>query len=198
MRWTAIAPVVLAFVSAACVTSDEPDTPAAGRASTEPAPPTVPAVSTAPGSSVPETSVTGSRPIDFGSTAATVTAADGTTCDLCLWLADTVDRRARGLMFVTDLGPADGMAFRYPRPRTGTFWMKDTVMPLSIVFYSADGDHLDAFDMEPCVTDTCESYVTPTDFLVAVEVPRGELDGLGLTPGSRLVLHDTPCVTPGT
>ena len=53
-------------------------------------------------------------------------------------------------MFVTDLGAADAMAFRYPSPHTGSFWMKNTLMPLSIAFFAPTGEFLDAFDMEPC------------------------------------------------
>lgn len=137
--------------------------------------------------------VPGVFPEDFTTTAAVAIAADGTTCELCVWLADTADRRSRGLMFVTDLGPADAMAFRYPDPHTGTFWMKNTLLPLSIAFYSPDGDFMDAFDMEPCTDDPCPNYSTPSEFLVAVEVPQGGLDALGLTPGSTLELLDLPC-----
>lgn len=135
----------------------------------------------------------GATPQGFATTSARVTTADGSTCDLCLWLAAHGDQRSQGLMFVTDLGDADGMAFVYPQPRTGAFWMKDTPMPLSIAFYSPDGAFMRSFDMEPCVAEPCESYVTPTDFLVAVEVPQGELDEFGLVDGSTLELLDEVC-----
>jgi uncharacterized membrane protein (UPF0127 family) len=96
-------------------------------------------------------------------------------------------------MFVTDLGGADGMVFRYPGPTTGAFWMRNTVMPLSIAFFAADGSYLDAFDMEPCVADPCATYPTPADFVDSIEVPQGALAGLGIEPGSTLVVHDLPC-----
>lgn len=136
---------------------------------------------------------TGVPPAGFPTTRAVVTDADGTTCEVCLWLADNVEDRARGLMFVTDLGVADGMAFRYPEPRTGTFWMENVALPLSIAFFAADGAYLDAFDMEPCRIDPCPHYGTPTDFLVAVEVEQGRLGELGLVEGSTLELLDLPC-----
>jgi uncharacterized membrane protein (UPF0127 family) len=134
-------------------------------------------------------------PEGFGRTAARVTTEDGEICDLCLWLAESADQRARGLMSVTDLGPADGMAFRYPAPHTGRFWMKDTILPLSIAFFGPDGAFLDAFDMEPCTADPCRRYPTPGDFLVAVEVVQGRLDAVGMVPGSTLELLDLPCDT---
>jgi hypothetical protein len=133
------------------------------------------------------------RPEGFATTQAVVTNADGSTCEICLWLADSSEQRALGLMFVTDVGPADGMAFRYQDPHTGTFWMENTVLPLSIAFFAPDGSFLEAFDMEPCTTDSCPKYATPRSFLVAVEVPQGDLDDVGLVAGSRLELLDIPC-----
>jgi uncharacterized membrane protein (UPF0127 family) len=143
-------------------------------------------------------SVTGSGPDQVVPTGydlvqATVTSGDGTECELCLWLADTAEQRRAGLMFVTDLGAGDGMAFRYPSPHSGTFWMKNTLLPLSIAFFAPDGAFVDAFDMEPCTTDDCPNYRTPADFLVAIETTQGDLDRLGIGPGSTLALTDLPC-----
>ena len=132
-------------------------------------------------------------PEGFGSVAATVTTDSGEVCEVCLWLADTNDLRRRGLMFVTDLGGADGMAFLYPSPHTGTFWMRNTVTPLSIAFFAPDGAYLDAFDMAPCTAEPCLQYATPPDFTVAIEVFQGDLDEVGIGPGSRLDLSDLPC-----
>ncbi len=143
------------------------------------------------------------EPEGFESTAARVTAADGTVCEVCLWLADTVELRNRGLMGVTDLGPADGMAFVYPEPNTTRFWMKDTLLALSIAFFASDGEFLDSFDMEPCValdSGDCARYPTAPDFLVAIETVQGELGSFGMLPGSTLELLDHPCplaVVPG-
>lgn len=132
-------------------------------------------------------------PEGFERVRATVTEPDGTLCELCLWLADTGDRRSRGLMFVTDLGDADGMAFVYPTPHAGNFWMKNTPLPLSIAFFGVDGAHLAAFDMEPCTEEPCAFYRTPGDFLVAIETTQGGLADLGIGPGSVLAVTDLPC-----
>ncbi len=132
-------------------------------------------------------------PVGFDSTMARVTGSDGTVCDICVWLADSTSKRALGLMNVTDLGGADAMAFVYPEAHTGSFWMKNTVMPLSIAFFAPDGGFLQAFDMEPCVADPCLSYATPPDFLIALEVPQGELPAFDIEPGSTFELLDLPC-----
>jgi uncharacterized membrane protein (UPF0127 family) len=133
------------------------------------------------------------RPDGFDLVRARVTASDGSVCELCVWLAASAEQRRRGLMSVTDLGGADAMAFRYDAPHTGSFWMKDTVLPLSIAFFGADGGYLDAFEMAPCTTDPCPTYPTPADFVVAVETVSGRLAELGIAAGSTLELLDLPC-----
>ena len=147
-----------------------------------PAPPTA-APTTAP-DVVPE---------GFGTISARAVAADGEICDLCLWLADDVATRGRGLMGVTSLGGLDGMAFRYDAPHSTSFTMRNTMMPLSIAFFGPDRSYLGAFDMEPCLVEACPSYPTPTGFVVALEVPRGGLAELGLDAGSTLELGREGC-----
>ncbi len=78
-------------------------------------------------------------PSGFSSVATTITKPDGTVCETCMLLAATEAERERGLMGVTSLGGYDGMVFRYDEPTTGAYWMKDTVMPLSIAFFGGDG-----------------------------------------------------------
>ena len=70
------------------------------------------------------------QPAGFELTAARVTAADGEVCELCLWLADSPDRRRQGLIGVTDLGRADGMVFRYDEPSPSAFHMRGAPLPL--------------------------------------------------------------------
>lgn len=139
------------------------------------------------------------RPAGFATTAVAVTDRPGADpCELCLWLADDAERRRRGLRGVTELEPAVGMAFVFEAPRTTAFTMRDTLLPLSIAFFGSDGEYLDGFDMEPCTAEPCPSYPTPDDVAVAVEVPQGMLDELGLVPGSRLELLDRECDTPSS
>ncbi len=195
--------MLAAFLLTACTSPSDAvssDPAASDPAASEPIPTT--AAGTAGSSdavtSVPVTAtaeVSRVRPEGFETRQARSTLPDGTICEFCVWLADTADLRSRGLMFVTDLGPAQAMAFRYPDPHTGTFWMKDTVLALSIAFYAPDGGFLSSLDMEPCTTDECPSYRTAADFEIAVEVPQGELAELGLVEGSTFELLDLPCDT---
>jgi uncharacterized membrane protein (UPF0127 family) len=181
-------------VSTSASTSSTPTTPPTTSASAATAPtaprPSSPVVTTTVPTTLPAGVVV---PEGFGQVAATVSAADGTECELCLWLAETGSQRALGLMYVTDVGGPDGMIFRYDSPNTSAFWMKNTVMPLSIAFYDQGGAYLDAFDMAPCTADPCPTYPTPANFTDAIEVPQGMLDELGIKPGSVLVVSDLPC-----
>jgi uncharacterized protein len=135
-------------------------------------------------------------PEGFPTTAARVTTVDGDVCDLCLWVAADDERRGRGLMGVTDLGGPDGMAFVYERPRTTSFTMRNTLLPLTLVFFGADGEYLEAFDMEPCEAEPCPPYPTPQGFTVAVEVEQGAAAELALVEGSVLELLARDCETP--
>ena len=196
---TTTAAVALSTSTSTTSTTSPPSTTAAE--TTAPTASTAPAASTAPTmpSSSPTTVATPTAaagtvvPEGFEQVAATATAADGTVCELCLWLAATGDQRARGLMYVTDLGGPDGMIFRYDSPHTSAFWMKNTVMPLSIAFFNQGGIYLDAFDMAPCSADPCPLYPTPESFVNAIEVPQGMLDELAIAPGSVLAVSDLPC-----
>jgi uncharacterized protein len=172
-----------ATTSTGASAATSPSTTSTG-ASAATSPSTTPPTTLAPGAVVPQ---------GFDRVAATVTASDGTVCELCLWVAATGDERALGLMYVTDLGGPDGMVFHYDSPTTSAFWMKDTVMPLSIAFFDQRGGYLDAFDMQPCTADPCPTYPTPADFADAIEVPQGMLDELGMAPGSVLAVSDLPC-----
>ena len=54
-------------------------------------------------------------------------------------VAGTVEEQAQGLMFRQKLAPDEGMIFPFPEPRPASFWMKNTVIPLDIIFVRSDG-----------------------------------------------------------
>lgn len=133
----------------------------------------------------------GVQPAGFELTPVLVTNADGSVCELCLWEATAREQRRRGLMGVTDLGPADGMVFVYDEPSSSAFWMRDTPMPLSIAWFDAAGAFVSAADMEPCLDgpdSECARYPPAAPFTVAVELPAGQVAALGIGPGSVLEL----------
>ena len=73
-------------------------------------------------------------------------------------VADSADERQVGLMGRESLPEDAGMIFLFDEDTSGGFWMKDTLIPLSIAFADADGTIVSILDMEPCEADPCEIY----------------------------------------
>lgn len=136
----------------------------------------------------------------FEEVTVTITAADGTTREVCLLLAATPAARERGLMFVTDpaLGGYEGMLFQFESEGTGGFWMKNTRLPLSIAYLASDGSIVSTADMEPCpdTTERCPGYPPDGPYRYAIEVVQGRLDDLGLEGDARLTVGATACEPP--
>lgn len=133
------------------------------------------------------------EPEGFTTITARITETDGDVCEVCVWLADSPDERARGLMGVTSLGDAVGMAFRFDEPTNGAFYMFQTPTPLSIAWFSSDGAHVTSTDMVPCLdlaAGDCPLYSPGADYEVALEVFATGLEPLGIGPGARLELLD--------
>ncbi len=106
-------------------------------------------------------------------------------------LAETSEQHSRGLMNRKDLAGYDGMLFRFSRDQTGTFYMLNTPLPLSIAWFDADGRFVSATDMEPCLDRTeCPLYAAKGPYRYALEVPQGDLPKLGIGPGSRLEFEE--------
>ena len=111
--------------------------------------------------------VTGSREIKF---------------DVELALNDA--ERSRGLMFRQKLGPYDGMLFDFHREAPVSFWMKNTLIPLDMIFIAADGTirsiHANAV---PHSTETI-----PSQFPVraVLEINGGSAKLLGIKPGDKV------------
>lgn len=139
---------------------------------------------------------TGRRPLEgFEEVVFRIRSGEGDVADWCALLADTPETMNQGLMDQTDLRGYDGMLFRFDRPVETTFWMRNTLIPLSIAFFDADGRFVSSTDMEPCPDDVadCPFYGADAPFLYALEVPEGQLDELGIGPGSTLELPGGSC-----
>ena len=104
-------------------------------------------------------------------------------------VADSPEERARGLMFREELPPDGGMVFLQEAPTRGTFWMKDTLIPLSLAVWGPDGRIRSILDMEPCPEEPCPSYDPEAAWVGAVEVNRGFLDRNGVQGGDLVRLE---------
>lgn len=67
--------------------------------------------------------------------------------------------RERGLMHRNQLGEKQGMLFVYPKPAPRHVWMKNTLIPLDVLFLAADGRILSVLEnLQPCRKDPCPIY----------------------------------------
>jgi uncharacterized membrane protein (UPF0127 family) len=85
-------------------------------------------------------------------------------------LALTSAQHQRGLMFRKQ-APADGMLFVFERASVGGFWMKNTLVPLEIVFFDTRGRAVRRFLMTPCRKDPCHIYDPVKQYRYALELP---------------------------
>ena len=99
-------------------------------------------------------------------------------------VAATLDQQSRGLMYRRSLGPNRGMIFPYDPPQAVAFWMKNTVIPLDIIFIRADGIIARiAANTTPLSLDGVESG---EPIAAVLEIRGGRAAELGIGEGDRV------------
>lgn len=96
-------------------------------------------------------------------------------------VADTPQAQARGLMFRTELAPDEGMVFPYAAPQMMSFWMKNTPLPLDIIFVGADGRIVNIAAMT--TPYSLESVPSAGPAVAVLELPGGRAAELGIAAG---------------
>lgn len=102
--------------------------------------------------------------------------------------AETPEQRAFGLMFRESLGEDEGMVFLFFEEQQGGFYMKNTLIPLSIAFFDGEGTIVDIFDMDPCEADPCRVYTPDAPYEGALEVDQGAFEEWGVQEGDRVTV----------
>lgn len=99
-------------------------------------------------------------------------------------VAATPDEQARGLMFRASLGPDEGMIFPFPSPRVASFWMRNTLIPLDMIFIRDDGT---IARVAAETVPLSEEAVTSGEPVIAVLELRGRRAAeLGIAEGDRV------------
>jgi uncharacterized protein len=104
-------------------------------------------------------------------------------------IARTEVQREQGLMGRKTLARNAGMVFLFPAAMRTRFWMKDTLIPLSIAFWNKQGRILRILDMAPCLAEPCKVYDPGVAFTGALEVNRGAFRRWGVRPGARITIR---------
>jgi uncharacterized membrane protein (UPF0127 family) len=109
---------------------------------------------------------------------------DGKSSPVLAEIARTDEQRTRGLMGRKSLADGEGMLFVFETDRILSFWMKDTLIPLSIAFIAYDGRILEIHDME---VQSLRPVRSARSARYALEVPRGWFARAGVEPGDTIL-----------
>lgn len=93
---------------------------------------------------------------------------------LFIEIADTPEKRAQGLMYRSSLVQESGMLFVFPEEGIRNFWMKNTRIPLDILFISAQKEIIGiSRNAQPCINDICPHISSETPAQYVLELPGG-------------------------
>ena len=99
-------------------------------------------------------------------------------------VVDTLEKQERGLMFRQSLPENEGMLFVYREPQELAFWMRNTFIPLDIVFVGADGIILNIHQARPL--DESVLYRSAGAAKYVIETNQGWFSRHGIRPGDRV------------
>lgn len=107
-------------------------------------------------------------------------------------LATNDETRARGLMMRTELPADHSMLFVFADTDLRMFWMKNTLIPLDILYFDADRKLVSMqLDVPPCKADPCPSYPSDRPARYVLELPAGTARRIGVAIGDELGLEAT-------
>lgn len=102
-----------------------------------------------------------------------------------VWVADNDRRRARGLMYVERLDDHEGMLFVYPKAQPISMWMKNTKIPLDMLFVRGDG-RVERV-VENTVPLSLETIDSGAPVTAVIELKAGTAAKLKIRPGARVI-----------
>jgi uncharacterized protein len=116
-------------------------------------------------------------------------ASGGKEVEVRVEVADDLGEQTKGLMDRTTLGENRGMLFVYPEERELSYWMKNTLIPLSIAFIDSESRIIDIQDMKP-LDDVPPHYVSAEPAQQALEVNQGFFDERDVRVGDRVAVPE--------
>lgn len=125
--------------------------------------------------------------VEFGHGEASI-VGDHEPVAVDLLIAETSEQHGYGLSFRRRLAAGRGMAFLFATDTSVKFWMKDTLIPLSIAFFDANGVILDIQDMDPCHDEPCPTHGPGQPYRGALEVNQGGFATGDVEVGDTIVI----------
>ena len=123
---------------------------------------------------------------DFQQTTISLDRGDGTILTFEVELARTPQQQAYGLMHVASLSRSAGMLFLFKNDRQRSFWMKNTLNPLDMLFFDGEGRFVSA--AENAVPHSRESRLSDGPARYVLEINGGLMRELGIGRAARLIL----------
>ena len=104
-------------------------------------------------------------------------------------LAQTREKQALGLMYRLEMPANHGMLFIFPAEQPRSFWMKNTRIPLDILYFDSQLRLVSAaLDTPPCKVSRCPSYPSIAPARYVLELNAGKASELGIKLGDRLTI----------
>jgi uncharacterized membrane protein (UPF0127 family) len=119
-------------------------------------------------------------------TVLSIVREDSDPVEITVEIAGTEEKRAKGLMYRKKLPDGEGMIFIFERDQQLSFWMKNTLIPLSIAFITSDGRIIEIKDMQPHDLNSVQSSRSAR---YALETPQGWFTRVGIKSGDRIIIN---------
>ncbi|MDR2632585.1 MAG: DUF192 domain-containing protein [Treponema sp.] len=123
---------------------------------------------------------------DFETRELSIETSQGALIPISTEIARSDEERSQGLMNRKNLSDGKGMLFVFEKDQILSFWMKNTLIPLSIAFISAEGRILEIHDMEP---GNIKPLYSSRSARYALETPRSWFSRVGVSVGDILRLE---------
>ena len=104
-------------------------------------------------------------------------------------IADDNEERINGLMFREKLDENSGMLFIFENGEYQTFWMKNTLIPLDMIFIDENFQIVDIKNAIPCKEERCDSYKSSKPAKYVLEVNKGFTIKNNIKLGDRLIIN---------
>ena len=112
-----------------------------------------------------------------------ITTQDGRSLIFQVEIAKTPEKQSRGLMFRNKMAPDQGMIFIFPDEKNRSFWMRNTYLPLDIIFLKADGTIINIGAGIPLSE---KEVLSDGPAKAAIELNKGTAARLGIRPGDKV------------
>lgn len=149
------------------------------------------------GETLPTPSLLSSSPKNIGQMLPISAQAQMAGEQIKLEVVRTPQEQAMGLMYRTELAADRGMLFAFVPPQPVSFWMKNTLIPLDMVFLREGQVKAITKNVPPCTTEPCPTYPSGVAIDQVIELRGGRVEQLGLKVGDRVnIQFKEPIATP--